>query len=344
MHKKPDDIVIEYKSLARPHAIKAIEDRTVTTVFSVAQVLDSYGDKVMPGAFNKTIAERGDKVFHLWSHQFDQPAIGVVKALREIPRDQLPESVLRDYPEASGGAEAVTEILDTPRGNEILTGIKAGAPYGASFGYDALKYAFIEENGMNVRLLQEVRLHEVSTVLWGANPAAGLGKQILPIDELLKQLYIVADELKAGNRHSETDYKLIDTLHDVATKLGARTCKGILTDDDKSKTLQKLSALRPSNTRKRQEPVAITGLWLRALGNSIQACVEIDEEWRLAIDEMVVAEIEGIVSHICEPLGMRHAPLLDTGKSQSRAEPRSLTQIQMRHRQLTSALQLLGEL
>jgi HK97 family phage prohead protease len=338
----------EFKSF--PYAVKGIEDRAVTGIVSVFGTIDEANDRIWPGAFSKTIAERRSKFRHLWGHDFSSPPIASIDDIKEVTRAELPQSVLNSATEATGGLEVTRTYLDTPRGNEVLAGLKAGAITEMSFGFDTItgKLAFTDlEDGRRIRELYELRLFDTSDVLWGMNGnTAAVSKALhMPLDELLKQLQIVADELKVGNRHSTQDYAMIDNLHDLAAKLGARTCKGILTDDDKSKTLKKLSELRPSNTRKRQEPVAITGLWLRALGNSVQACVEIDEKWRLAIDEMVVAEIEGIVSHICEPLGMRNAPLLDdTGKSdQSRAESSSLTLIQTRQRYLTSALALFGD-
>jgi HK97 family phage prohead protease len=336
----------EFKSF--PYAVKGIEDRTVTGIVSVMGVIDEAGDRIWPGAFTKTIAERRSKFRHLWGHDFSSPPIASIDDIHEVTRAELPQSVLNSATEATGGLEVTRTYLDTPRGNEVLAGLKAGAITEMSFGFDTIsgKMAFTDlEDGRRIRELYELRLFDTSDVLWGMNGnTAAVSKALaLPLDLLVKHLETLL-ETRAGARHSESDAKLIDNLHDLAAKLGARTCKGILTDDDKSKTLKKLSELRPSNTRKRQEPVAITGLWLRALGNSVQACVEIDEEWRLAIDEMVVAEIEGIVSHICEPLGMRNAPLLDeSGKSdQSRAESSSLT-LQARHRLQSSALALFGD-
>jgi HK97 family phage prohead protease len=232
----------EFKSL--PHYTKAIEDRTVTTLFSVAGNIDSYGDKMWPGAFAQTIQQRGSQILHLWQHDFASPPIAVVKSVREVPRDQLPESVLAVSPEVLGGAEAVSEFLDTDRANEVLTALKAGSPLQASFGFDAIKFDFEDVNGERIRNLREVRLWEVSTVLWGANDQTLAAKFLLPFDTLLSQLDTYITDLKSGARHSAADTKRLNAIHAAVIELGATNCKGMLTDDeddDKSRADAKAS-------------------------------------------------------------------------------------------------------
>lgn len=54
-------------------------------------------------------------------------------------------------------------------------------------------------------------------------------------------------------------------------------------------------------------PVSITGIWLRdgRGDNEIEVLAEIDGEWRLVIVEWF--EPGRLMSHIVEPLGMRHS-------------------------------------
>jgi uncharacterized protein len=216
-----------------PQHIKAVEDRTVTGIFAVMGNVDSYNDRLMPGAFSKTFAERGAKTKFLWQHNFEAPAIAIIKGLREVGVSELPPEVLQAAPDAIGGAEVVREYLDTPRADEVLKGIKAGVPYEMSFGYDALKFSFetpddAKDEWDKIRILQEVRLWEVSDVLWGANDATLASKAQLPIEFLLKQLEI---HIKAGARHSAADIKALNAIHKAALELGATNCKGILEDD-----------------------------------------------------------------------------------------------------------------
>lgn len=58
----------------------------------------------------------------------------------------------------------------------------------------------------------------------------------------------------------------------------------------------------------KQEPVAITGVWLDAFGGQMTVRVEIDGKWRDVINEQ---NHGGHTSHIVEPLGMRARPVSD---------------------------------
>jgi uncharacterized protein len=164
-----------------PQHVKEIKGNLVTGIFSVFGNKDSYGDIIYPGAFAKTFAERKNKILHLWQHEFYAPPIAVIVDLQELTRDQLPEKMLSENPDATGAALVTRQYLDTPRGNEVLTAIKAGSPLEMSFGFDAMKYDF-QEDAINpnkqIRNLREIRLWETSDVLWGANNATVASKAL----------------------------------------------------------------------------------------------------------------------------------------------------------------------
>lgn len=217
--------------------VTKIEDRTVTGIFSVFGNLDQYNDKIYPGAFAKTFQERGDRIVHLWQHDMMSPPIAKVTSLRELNRAELPDAVLSAAPEAMGGAEVTREYYDTPRGNEVLTVIKSGAPLQMSFAYDAVKFDFEELPGAKyewekIRNLREVRLYETSDVLWGANDATVAAKGLLPEDFLFKQLLAYLEELKAGRRNAATDQERINTIAKLAIELGADNVKLAEAEDE----------------------------------------------------------------------------------------------------------------
>jgi len=54
----------------------------------------------------------------------------------------------------------------------------------------------------------------------------------------------------------------------------------------------------------KQEPVCVTGVWLKNLGDEIIVSVEVDGAWVDVITEYV-GRMEFAVSHIVEPLGIR---------------------------------------
>lgn len=176
------------------------------------------------------------KIMHLWNHNTDMfagPPVAVVKALREVPRDELPEAVLKVAPNATGGAEVIREYLDTPRGNEVLAAIKAGAVTEMSYAYDAIKFDFVtKEDGRQIRNLYEEKLFETSDVLWGANEATLASKGLRPsLDILLKQLIAYMAELKAGARHSAKDIENLNAIHSMVVDLGATKCLGIADEE-----------------------------------------------------------------------------------------------------------------
>lgn len=223
---------MEYKSI--PMAVKSIEGRTVTGIFAVHGNVDSYGDISHPGSFTKTIGERGPKVKYMWNHDlWGGPPTAKVTSLREVTRDELPPAVLSAAPDATGGVEVVREYLETANADAVFQAVKAGAVDELSYGYDALKYDFAELNGQQVRNLREVKLWEVSDVIFGANPATaasklwGLSPTPATLDMLLKQLEAHIAAVKAGARHSSADVKAINAIHSAVVDLGATECAGI---------------------------------------------------------------------------------------------------------------------
>lgn len=175
---------IERKSF-KAH-VKSVEDRTVTQIFSVFDVIDSYQERVKPGAFKKTISERMDRIKVLWQHNYYQPPIATLDAAREIERGDIPSEVLKEFPSATGALEADVTYLNTDRGEEILVGIKEGAITENSIGFDVIQEKMTEievsEVKLKVRDLIEVRLWDLSPVNWGANPATYMVNSAIPFE------------------------------------------------------------------------------------------------------------------------------------------------------------------
>lgn len=196
---------MEYKAIQLETKEIGEDGRTVTGLAAVFGNVDSGYDRIFKGAFKKTLKENGGRIKHLWQHDISAPPIGVVKELKEVGRDELPDWVQKQYPEATGGLLVARKYLDTPRGNEILAGITAGAVSEMSFAYDPLKYDFEQdkETGLQIRNLREVRLFETSDVLWGMNGATVASKsadyRIEQLERLAADLRDTADlDAKAG--------------------------------------------------------------------------------------------------------------------------------------------------
>jgi len=148
------------ETLARPFEIKAIEDDGVFQGYgSVFDVIDSYKDVVLAGAFADTLAEFKEKETMpalLWQHSAGEP-IGIWESIAED-----------DHGLKMTGRLA----LDVQRGREAHSLLKMGAVKGLSIGYSIPKGGseFDKETGINN--LSEIELWETSLVTFPANPDA----------------------------------------------------------------------------------------------------------------------------------------------------------------------------
>jgi len=150
----------------------------VTAIFAVMGNVDSGGDRIHPGAFTKTFAERGSRVRILDHHNTFSVRDAIAKPLRlrEVGASDLPPEALSKFPEATGGAELTAKfMLDDDASMAIFRRIKEGVVNEWSFGYDPLDFDYSKEEvdgqDVTVRNLRTLRLWEVSPVLWGMNEA-----------------------------------------------------------------------------------------------------------------------------------------------------------------------------
>lgn len=140
--------------------------------------VDGYGTAFAPGAWTKTLAERGDKVHILWAHDPAEP-IGVPLDLREDP---------------TGLAIDVALVPGVRRADEALALLKAAqgagkARFGLSVGFrtiserpadpqtDPLAFndgspAVLRANPEQVSVITEAKLYEISLVTFPANEDA----------------------------------------------------------------------------------------------------------------------------------------------------------------------------
>lgn len=138
--------------------VKAIqEDGTFTGYASLFGVTDLGGDAVQPGAFTKSLKSKpAAKVKMLRGHDTSEP-IGVWSSIVEDAR----------------GLKATGQlILSTVKGRETYELLKAGALDGLSIGYRTKK----DTVKNNVRLLQELELHEISVVTFPMLPSATISR------------------------------------------------------------------------------------------------------------------------------------------------------------------------
>lgn len=154
---------------AVPQFTKEIKDRTVTGIFAVHGNIDAGGDRSWPGSFANISINGRNRVKFLWQHK-DDPPIAVIKEIKELARNELPAEVLSYAPDATGGVEITREYMSNTFAEWVFEGVSKSAIDEMSYAYDA-KFDFEEVDGRMIRNLREVKLYDVSDVLWGMNPA-----------------------------------------------------------------------------------------------------------------------------------------------------------------------------
>jgi len=151
----------------------------VETIFAVMGNIDEGKDRIWPGSFTKTWAERAPQIRVMDQHNISSimNVLGKPLGFKELGRNELPASLLEKFPDATGGAWAQVQFLmDTPEGKGAFSRIKSKAISEWSFGYDALDFDYetIKAAGgdeVTVRNLRTIKLYELSPVVWGMNQA-----------------------------------------------------------------------------------------------------------------------------------------------------------------------------
>jgi len=172
-----------------------IKSRTVTGYFSRFGNIDSDGDMLMPGAFTKTIKERGKEGKNIIPHILDHDI--------HLSLKQLSKPVL--YEKQDGGFFEST-ISDTQNGIDTLKLYRDGVINQHSFGFRTIN----KEAKSNYTAITEVMMYEMSTVPLGANsetPFTGF-KSYSPIE--LKSRYEVLTKAFNNGDYTDETFAILD--------------------------------------------------------------------------------------------------------------------------------------
>jgi uncharacterized protein len=180
-----------FKAINVPFELKSIdEEQNIFEGYaSVFRNVDHHGDVIEPGAFTKTIQERGHKVKVLWQHD---PFTPIGKAIH--------------LEEDNHGLFVRAKIFDTTAGRDAMTLIKGGVIDELSIGYKTIKDEWDKERG--VRRIKEVQLFEFSPVTFAANPQAAI-LSAKHENDLTAALLTLNEELKAGRVLSDKNKELV---------------------------------------------------------------------------------------------------------------------------------------
>lgn len=150
------------------------EDQGIVGAFvSVTGVVDSVKDRIIPGAYEKTLKARTPK--GVFSHDWDQPVARTLNAEELLPGDdRLPTKVRsgEEWPAMAGALYVEAQFnLETQRGREAFSDVKFyGSDAEWSIGYNVPPGASRVDSKTGVRELSYIDLYEYSPVLFGAMP------------------------------------------------------------------------------------------------------------------------------------------------------------------------------
>lgn len=142
-------------------------DEGVVEAIVAAYNVDSVGDKILPGAFEATLAEwrgKGDPIPFIWSHEWGDPDshIGVVEEAKETDEGLWVKARLD---------------MDEPKAAKVYRLLKGRRVTQFSFGYEVAEGAFVEKSadeGESYFELRKLNLFEVGPTLLGANQQTSL--------------------------------------------------------------------------------------------------------------------------------------------------------------------------
>ena len=154
------NVMYHTKNIAAPALIKDIDGKKgiMTGYFAVFNNIDHDGDITVPGAFQKSVSEKGPnssrpQIKHLRNHNIYEP-IGVLQILQEDAKGLYYESLV--------GSHFI--------GQDTIKMAESGLITEHSFGYSVLR----KEQKDGVRYLKELAIREGSSLTaWGANEATG---------------------------------------------------------------------------------------------------------------------------------------------------------------------------
>lgn len=188
---KPESL----KNARAPFEVKAIDEAT-RTFKGLASTwdLDLGGDVIERGAFKRTLRnwQSSKKPMPLIDQHNYMSVRSVIGKMIEAE-------------ETDEGLEATFEVIEGPDGDEVYRRVKGGYVDGLSIGYRAIESREPDEaqrlKGI-WRILKEVKLVEVSVVIWPMNP-----------DATIESVKALTDALRNGTLTPEQEAE-ITTLPD----------------------------------------------------------------------------------------------------------------------------------
>lgn len=188
------------------------DERNVAVIKGYGAVfgnVDLGRDVITRGAFSKTLADKGNKVYFLADHKYDTDNLLGVATVEE---DEV--GLIGSY-----------EInLDLQKGREIYSQAKqmqeAGLPLGMSIGYDVVKGD--PDPRTQVRILKELRLHEISLTMFPMNPEARVtsvkNMNVAELERLRSEINSLL-EVKSQDSTYDDEAEIIEQIENLTKSL-----------------------------------------------------------------------------------------------------------------------------
>jgi len=147
----------------------------VEAIVSVTGIVDNVKDRIMPGAYEKTLVARTPK--GVWSHDWDKPISKTIGVKELMPLDpELPKTMPNGepWPVEAGAVKVITQFnLETQRGRDAFADVKFfGVDQEWSIGYNVPTGGAKVDTKQGVRDIYNLDFYEYSPVLFGAMPLA----------------------------------------------------------------------------------------------------------------------------------------------------------------------------
>lgn len=188
-----------------------LEEGQFEAIVSAFGNIDSYGDKVMPGAFKDTLAEwkaSGDPIPIYWSHRMDDPDMnlgGVVDAEERAAKGGAPAGlwVKGQLDLEQGGKAAQTYRL--MKGRRVTQ---------FSFAYDIIDGGWEKKDEEEFYALRKLKVYEVGPTPVGANQETDL----LAVKAAGEHVRKFIADLKAGRVLSAANENTLKGARDLLSQ------------------------------------------------------------------------------------------------------------------------------
>lgn len=170
------ELMLEHKTVGvKGMNVVSPEEGIVETIISVTGIVDNVKDRIMPGAYQKTLVKRKPK--GVWSHDWDTPVSKTLDVKELMPGDpELPNAMPdgQPWPTGAGALKVKTQFnLETQRGREAYSDVVFfGEEQEWSIGYNVPVGGAKVDQKSGVREINMLELYEYSPVLFGAMPLA----------------------------------------------------------------------------------------------------------------------------------------------------------------------------